>query len=55
MRLGNLVIAVISALGALICLAIAVALNDAVSLYSVLVVVLAANAVVRFEMARRRA
>ncbi|MEI8360232.1 MAG: hypothetical protein WCH13_17325 [Deltaproteobacteria bacterium] len=53
MRRGNLVIAVLSALGAVASLAIAVALNDAVSLYSVLVVVLAANAAVRFEMARR--
>ena len=53
MRRGHLVIAGLSALGAVTSLVIAIALNDPVSLYSVLVVVLAANAVVRYEMARR--
>ena len=53
MHRGNLAIAVLSALGALASGAIMVALRDPVSLYSVLVVVLAANALVRWQMARR--
>ena len=53
MQRGNLAIAIPSALGACVSGAIVYALRDPVSLYSVLVVVLAANALVRFQMARR--
>ena len=53
MSRGNLAIAILSALGAVASLTIAVVLREPVSLYSVLVVVLAVNAVVRYEMGRR--
>ena len=53
MQRGNLAIAMLSALGALASGAIVIVLRDPVSLYSVLVVVLAANALVRLQMARR--
>ena len=53
MRRSNLAIAILSVLGALASLAIVVVLRDPVSLYSVLVVVLIANAIVRYEMAKR--
>ncbi len=53
MRRGNLAVAILSALGAVAALAAVVATQEPVSLSSVLVVVLTANAAVRYEMARR--
>ena len=53
MRRGNLFVAVLSALGGVLAFAIAGALHAPVSLYTALGVVLLANAVVRYQLARR--
>ena len=53
MRRGSLVVAVLSAAGGVLAFVIAAVLRDLVSLYTVLGVLLLANAAVRFLLAMR--
>ncbi|MEX2446943.1 MAG: hypothetical protein WD734_06325 [Dehalococcoidia bacterium] len=53
MHRGSVVVALLSFLGGLVAFAIAAALQEPVSLYAVIGVVLLANAGVRYALARR--
>ena len=53
MRRGSLFVAILSLLGGVLAFVIAGALHDPVSLYTLLGVVLLANAAVRYRLARR--
>ena len=54
MRRGHLIVAILSAAGGVLAFVIAVVLRDPASLYTVLGVLLLANAAVRLRLAGRR-